>query len=344
MQGAAASIWHGPDHDHEETSWKKLLLEELCPARMGFRAHGRPVMARVNGLIGAAALIAALSFFSVSKACPTSAPAAAATAGSFAAARATKPVAPVASQDPVEFFAGLVSRYRALRSYEDTGHLVQVSMQSGGEPRSIETDIACAIREDELSVTTPALQVARAAGIEAPSDLTPAMKALVRKYNLRLAPHMALRFTDEPLSELMPGVDEAFTPTSLTPVKTGGRDLVRVELRSGDGASEHCAATFQLDVDPQTMLVRRVQSRQVLPDGALYESTLDITPTRVEAVTVPASAPVAATPSDPRPATARTRTAATPKPETAPDQPGAPGSLPSPVNPTGRAASTPPEK
>ena len=102
------------------------------------------------------------------------------------------------------------------------------------------------------------------------------------RYNLWLAPHMALRFTDDPLKEFRLGVKEGFTPTKAEHVTVEKKQWVRLELKSGDGLSEDYTARFDLFVNLQSMLIERIEGEQRLPDGAEYRTTLDITPILTE--------------------------------------------------------------
>ena len=106
------------------------------------------------------------------------------------------------------------------------------------------------------------------------------METLVRRYNLWLAPHLALHFAAEPLKELRLGVPQGFVPAA-TELVEGDRPSVRLELRSAEAPQQSAAeaqAVFSLWVDQESMLVRRVSGHQKLPDGATYEVTLDIAP------------------------------------------------------------------
>ena len=180
--------------------------------------------------------------------------------------------------DPKLFFESLVARYRGFDRYEDTAHLVQVNSLPGRKPQTVESDIACVVENGDLTVRTPSRQVRDAAGLNVPVKLTPKMKEILRQFDLALAPHMALRFADEPLKEIVLGVDECFTPTSAQMIDSEGKKLMHVELRSGEGMSENRRATCDLYVDPESMLVRRVESEQVAADGSRFQTTLEITP------------------------------------------------------------------
>ncbi len=104
-----------------------------------------------------------------------------------------------AAVEPALFFGTLVDRYRALSAYEDVVDVVETRTRAGKPPLRVETRIACRLEGDKLAVTTPGSQVRTSAGLDVPLETRPAMEALVLRYNLWLAPHMALHFLDEPL-------------------------------------------------------------------------------------------------------------------------------------------------
>ena len=180
--------------------------------------------------------------------------------------------------DALAFFESLVDHYRALVAYEDIADVVQITTRPGQEPQRVETRIAATIRNGKLRVETPGSQMRDGIGLDVPLKTSPAMEAFVQKYNLWIAPHMVLHFADEPLQDFRIGVDEGFTPTMSETVIMDGRSLVHVQLKSGDGLSEDYTAKFDLYVDPDSMLIQRIEGEQRLPDGADYSTTLDITP------------------------------------------------------------------
>jgi len=184
--------------------------------------------------------------------------------------------------DPLEFFEKLVERYRHLDAYKDTTNLTQVTQREGQEASRIETQIACEIAEGKLKVKTPASQAREALGLKLPIKKSEPIKDVQQSYDLWLAPHMALKFTDQPLKELRAGVDEGFTATEAEPVIIDNKRMVHVELRSGDGLSEDCTAKFDLYVNSESMLIERIDGAQKLPDGASYSTTLRIKPEDVQ--------------------------------------------------------------
>ena len=184
--------------------------------------------------------------------------------------------------DALAFFESLVERYRGLVAYEDVADVVQITTRPGEEPQRVETRIAATIQDGQLRVETPGSQMRDSIGLDVPLKTSPAMETFVQKYNLWIAPHMVLRFTDEPLQDFRLGVEEGFTPTLTETVIIDGRSLVHVQLKSGDGLSEDYTARFDLYVDPDSMLIQRIEGEQRLPDGADYSTTLDITPIRAD--------------------------------------------------------------
>ena len=184
--------------------------------------------------------------------------------------------------DALAFFQSLVDHYRALVAYEDVADVVQITTRPGEEPQRVETRIAATIQNGKLRVETPGSQMRDGIGLDVPLKTSPAMEAFVQKYNLWIAPHMALHFIDEPLRDFRMGVDEGFTPTITETVIINGRSLVHVQLKSGDGLSEDYTAKFDLYVDPDSLLILRIEGEQRLPDGADYSTTLDITPIRAD--------------------------------------------------------------
>jgi hypothetical protein len=194
------------------------------------------------------------------------------------------------------FFDALVARYRGLSSYEDVADVAEVRTREGRPPARVETRITCRLEGDALSVTTPGTRARADAGLDVPVDASPALEALVLRYNLWLAPHMALHFAEDPLKDLRLGVPEGFTVTGAETVTGEEKSLVHLELESAAPATQNPAETgaaapeaepeptarFEFWVDPRSMLIERIEGRQRLPDGADYETTLQITPVRAD--------------------------------------------------------------
>jgi hypothetical protein len=180
--------------------------------------------------------------------------------------------------DPVAFFEQLVARYRLLDTYHDSTDVVEVTTRSGAEPARTETKLACSIVEGQLRVITPARQVASHLFNPLRSVTSPLLRSTKQHRDEWLAPHLAMRFHEQPLKSFRAGVDEGFTATDVKPVTVEDREMLSLELRSGDGTCEHCDAQFTLLVDPDSMLIERIEGEQVLDDGTLYSMVMRIKP------------------------------------------------------------------
>lgn len=193
--------------------------------------------------------------------------------------------------DPVSFFQKLVDRYHHLDAYKDTASVVQLTQRQGEESSRVETQIACEISDGKLHVHTPESQARKGLGLDVPVKKSKPVQDAQQRYDLWLAPHMALKFTEEPLKDLRAGVDEGFTATQAEAVMIDNKQLVHVALRSGDGLSDDCSAKFDLYVNSDSMLIERIDGEQKLPDGANYSTTLHITPERIDGQELPVVQP-----------------------------------------------------
>jgi len=195
--------------------------------------------------------------------------------------------------DATMFFQQLVQRYRSLRLYEDEATLVEVTQREGEQPTRRESHLNCEITDSgELKIRTPKQAALRGLGLDIPFRTSEPMREAQRSFGLWLAPHLGLRFWDDPLRELRsssPGEDtrddgstERLKPKRATSMKVGDRAVVQLELSSAEDvdADGEGDAEFDLYVDPNSMLVERVEGRERLPDGASYETTLEITSAR----------------------------------------------------------------
>ena len=191
--------------------------------------------------------------------------------------------------DPVAFFEQLVARYRGLNLYRDTVELIQVTYREGVEASRVQTKLACEVSDGKLTVQTPASQMRSGLKLDLPMKKSPAAKKVSEAQDLWLAPHMALKFEDEPLKKLRAGIDEGFTATDIESVTIDNKSMVHLELRSGDGASQNATARIDLYVNSDSMLIERIEGQQILPDGAEFSTTLHITPEQVEDADAPLS-------------------------------------------------------
>jgi hypothetical protein len=204
--------------------------------------------------------------------------------------------------DPRLFFEQLVARYRALRSYSDTTSIVQVTrLIDDDAPLRTETYLQCDVRDGRLEVRAAARQVQKAFGLHLDLALRVAepVEQAALHYDLWHLPHMALKFSDNPLQEFRAGVPEGFIATDAAAITmdVGGieRSMVHIELKSGTsgargadgppagangaGLSGSYTARYDIYVDPESMLIERIEGEQRLPDGVNMHTSYQIRPT-----------------------------------------------------------------
>ena len=198
------------------------------------------------------------------------------------------------SPEATRFFERLVDRYRALIHYADTFLLEQVVGSADGDDRATtRTRVSARSRVDgdrlEVSTDADLLWKAIAGGGDsaATGDDPPtgsdgnaeaARRTLRRERDLALAPHLRLRFLDEPLREFQPGGTEAFRATGIAPVRHEDRDMVRIELRSGGESPGGESSVIGITVDPGSMLIRKVDGEEQWSDGRSRTTTISIDP------------------------------------------------------------------
>jgi len=160
------------------------------------------------------------------------------------------------------FFDTLVERYRHLVDYEDTVVIVEIVTRESQEPHRVETRIACRIENDRLRIDSPGAQVRGGVGLGPPIARSTAMESLALRYNLWIAPHMALRFKQDPLAEFRLGVPQGFIVAGVEQAKWQGRPLIRIRLKAAaveDAPSDAArTAQYELWVNPDSMLIERV--------------------------------------------------------------------------------------
>ncbi len=183
-----------------------------------------------------------------------------------------------ADMDPATFFERLVDHYRDLTTYEDSSHLVQVTQRVGEADLRRESRMKCEIVDGELRLTTPQSQIRDGLGLDLPFRQSDDFRDLRQRYNLWLVPHMALKFAEHPLQNLREGVDEGFTPTLLERVMVDDREMVHLELKSGDGLSGATEAVLDFFINPNSLLIERIDGEQHLSDGSHYRTQLNILP------------------------------------------------------------------
>ena len=218
--------------------------------------------------------------------CHSSAPAETnSTAGDVHLPAATAPSAapvPADDLDPLEVFNKVVDRYHRLLTYRDSVWLVQTTQRQGETVSSAETSLSCEIAHGKLHIQTAGSALRGSLGIDLPITKSPALEKARLRYDLWLAPHMAMKFAKQPLKDFRAGIDEGFTATDAQAVTIDNKKMVHLALKSGDGLSEDCAAKFDLFINPESMLIERIDGEQRLPDGANYQTTLHITPLNAE--------------------------------------------------------------
>ncbi len=217
--------------------------------------------------------------------------------------------------DSSAFIDRLIERYRAMASYRDLTNVVRITRTGNAPQDSVrsETRLSCEMLDGELRIVTPGAQLRRslyeAVGFSmtsrdhveaAPNEsaepeqsssanASSGGKDLMQGYRLWLAPHMVLKFADEPLRDLRPkGAGDGFTATGASAVRVQDREMVHLELKSGGvsaaaDAPDDYDAKVDLYVNPESMLIERIESHERLPDGGSIETTYMIEPLEADA-------------------------------------------------------------
>lgn len=206
-------------------------------------------------------------------------------------ATASSPIPPAAAEqsayppspEATRFFEQLVERYRSLIRYTDSFLFEQrIGSIDGDQQSEVHTSVRARSRidRDELVVSTRARALTEsAAGSTEPG---PARQAQ-REVDLAIAPHLRLRYVDEPLREFRPG-GEGFRATGITTVELENQPMVRVELRSDGASPGEPGSVFGLTVDPHSMLIRKVDGEERLADGRQCTTSISIDPSESEVI------------------------------------------------------------
>jgi hypothetical protein len=185
--------------------------------------------------------------------------------------------------DPLAFFEQLVLRYRNLSVYSDQTRITKTTRRlSEGTTQTTQTQVVCDVANGELRILTPSDQLRRSLRLNLPVQSSEALEQAKASYDLWLLPHMTLKFAEKPLEEFREGVKEGFTATEAAQITIDDKPMVHLELTSGDGLSGDYTARYDLYVDPDSMLIERIEGRQRMPDGDDFETRYDIMPTYVE--------------------------------------------------------------
>ena len=174
--------------------------------------------------------------------------------------------------DPILFFQRLAERYRAIDGYVEETEVEQVTSDPATDdpPIRTRTRVRAEVSNANLRVERPGVldDFSRAL-------IPPAAGAAER--DLWLLPHLRLRFSGTPLAQFRKTGKSGFRAAEADRVMVEDREMVRVQLRSGDeGESGFSDATFSLFVDPERMLVERVEGDEWLPGGIRQQTTLRI--------------------------------------------------------------------
>lgn len=174
--------------------------------------------------------------------------------------------------DPILFFKRLADRYRAIDAYVEETEVEQVTSDPATDdpPIRTRTRVRAEVSNAKLHVERPGVLDDFARALSPPA-------AGAAERDLWLLPHLRLRFSRSPLEQFRKTGTSGFRPAEADRVMVEDREMVRVELRSGgDGGSGSSDATFSLFVDPERMLVERVEGEEWLPGGIRQQTTLRI--------------------------------------------------------------------
>jgi hypothetical protein len=250
-----------------------------------------------------------------------------------------------ASIDANTLFGKLVDRYRGLSFYQDSVKLAHrtVTRSLRGEPvpqepaRS-EQSIDCRVEGTLVDVVSSVLGGGASCDVK---DASPLSRIALER-QLWTLPHLALRFSDEPLRSMHGRGDlGVFVPTRVEQVTIDERPLLRLHLESDrslpvESATKQELSTLDFFVNPRSMLIERIEQSHGLGEGIRYEATLEITPNRAVGDSPAASTegPAVAPASEPALVLPASLPAADLGPAPAPAVPSPPATDPSTAPPT----------
>ena len=186
-------------------------------------------------------------------------------------------------------FTLLVERYRRLESYTDSVVVTWRTIDAA-DPQDIdevEMTMDCQATNESLTVQTSGGSFWRALGLTVPFRTGERTREAVDQVEYYFAPHMALKFSEHPLGELHAERGRDLEARQVRDVTINDRPMVQLDLRSRpDGADVEReadegddASTVSLFINPDSMLIERVDRTEQLDDGRTQTTTLDITPT-----------------------------------------------------------------
>ena len=167
------------------------------------------------------------------------------------------------------FFQRLVDRYRALHRYTEEAEVEQVTDDPATDAPPIRTraKVRAEVDDRELTVESSSL-------LDAVSDTLRPSEDGATDAELWMLPHLRLKFEEKPMESFRPATRTPLRASEIDRVRVDDRELVRVELLSGEtGAPD---AKFSLYVDPDRMLVERVEGDEWLPGGLRHRTTVRI--------------------------------------------------------------------
>jgi len=185
------------------------------------------------------------------------------------AVTASRSVRDGSTSDALAFFQRLVQRYRSLHRYSEEAEVEQVTEDpaTAGPPIRTRARVRAEVDDQELTVESSSLADVVDDALRPPADGA-------SDAELWMLPHLRLRFDEEPMETFRPAARTPFRASELDRVRVDDRELVRVELLSGEtGAPD---AKFSLYVDPDRMLVERVEGDEWLPGGLRHRTTVRI--------------------------------------------------------------------
>jgi hypothetical protein len=171
--------------------------------------------------------------------------------------------------EALAFFQRLVERYRALHRYTEEAEVEQVTDDPATDAPPIRTRarVRAEVDDRELTVESSSL-------VDAVSDTLRPSEDGATDAELWMLPHLRLKFDEKPMESFRPATRTPFRASEIDRVRVDDRELVRVELLSGEtGAPD---AKFSLYVDPDRMLVERVEGDEWLPGGLRHRTTVRI--------------------------------------------------------------------
>ncbi len=196
------------------------------------------------------------------------------------------------SLDPDLFFAQLIERYRRMTAYQDMVSVVQLIEDGDAQPSRVESELTCELDEHgHLAVSTPVTDYRGFFNAMFPVRSSDGMDAARQQHAMWLAPHMSLRFDHSPMQR---SSKAPMKPVEARTVQVEDQTVVQLRLSNRPEADkstpvppclDHDAepeTTFDLYVNPESMLVERIEGDERLPDGRQQRTTVHIHPLRTE--------------------------------------------------------------